>query len=260
MKKFLKKLILPLLHTIRKIISIIVYHTVPSSLQLNEIKGLLQQIRRVQSSSVWEYYKAEAIRDSYNHFKKYFSYSIFLPLDELREYSLNKALQNHKPGYYYLEFGVWKGTSINKFSEILKDIKIYGFDSFEGISEDWIGHRVQKGYLNLNGQIPRLNDNCVIVKGLIQNTLTKFISENKDIKINFVHIDTDTYSTTKFILQQIKPHLINGTIIIFDEFWSYAGWRMGEYKALIEVFKEEEYKFLVFAKRGSQVVIQYNKI
>ena len=94
MKKFLIKLILPLLHTIRKIISIIVYHTLPSSIQLNEIKGLLQP------SSVWEYYKAEAIRDSYNHFKKYFSYSIFLPLDELREYSLNKALQNHKPGYY----------------------------------------------------------------------------------------------------------------------------------------------------------------
>ena len=99
----------------------------------------------------------------------------------------------------------------------------------------------------------------MIVKGLIQNTLTKFISENKDIKINFVHIDTDTYSTTKFILQQIKPHLINGAIIIFDEFWSYAGWRVGEYKALIEVFKEEEYKFLAFSD-SMGAIIQYKKV
>ena len=74
-----------------------------------------------------------------------------------------------------------------------------------------------------------------------------------------MHIYTDTYSTTKFILQQIKPHLINGAIIIFDEFWSYAGWRMGEYKALIEVFKEEEYKFLVFGLDSLSVVIQYHK-
>ena len=54
--------------------------------------------------------------------------------------------------------------------------------------------------------------------------------------------------------------MINGAIIIFDELYDFPGWSVGEYKALIEVFKEEEYKFLAFAAKTGQAVIQYKKI
>ena len=37
-----------------------------------------------------------------------------------------------------------------------------------------------------------MNDNVVAVQGWIQDTLRKFLSE-KNPKVNFVHIDVDTY-------------------------------------------------------------------
>ena len=58
------------------------------------------------------------------------------------------------------------------------------------------------------------------------------------------------------ILEKIKPFLANRAIIIFDELYNFPGWDVGEYKALNEVFNENEYKFLSFAKNGQQAVIQ----
>tara|TARA_B100000686_G_scaffold143724_1_gene151259 strand:+ start:761 stop:1519 length:759 start_codon:yes stop_codon:yes gene_type:complete len=243
MKRLLKILILPILHLIRRIIFVIINHAIPDS-----------------HSTAFKYYKEDELRSSYNHFKKYFHDTIFLNQNKLRTYAINKAISNHKSSYYYIEFGVHTGYSSNLFSEILKDIKIYCFDSFEGLREDYLGTGLSKGMFNLNKKVPKLNDNCVPVIGWIQDTLPEFISENKDLKINFVHIDTDTYQTGIFILQQIKPYLINDSIIIFDQLFNFPGWSVGEYKALIEVFREEEYKFLAFAKdRSTSAVIKYKK-
>ena len=82
---------------------------------------------------------------------------------------------------------------LNQFSEMLEDIKIYGFDSFEGLKEDMVGGFPDnpRGRFDRNKQPPRLNNNCVPVVGWIQDTLPMFISETPDLKINFVHIDTD---------------------------------------------------------------------
>jgi hypothetical protein len=69
-------------------------------------------------------------------------------------------------------------------------------------------------------------------------------------------MDMDTYETTKFILTNIKPYISKNCIILFDEFYNFPGWDVGEYKALKEVFNDNEYKFLSFAKDGNQTTIQ----
>lgn len=42
------------------------------------------------------------------------------------------------------EFGVYKGNSINTFASMTTS-QIFGFDSFEGLQEDWGGMRARKG-------------------------------------------------------------------------------------------------------------------
>ncbi len=69
-------------------------------------------------------------------------------------------------------------------------------------------------------------------------------------------MDVDTYESSKFILETIKPNLVKGAIILFDELYNFEGWDVGEYKALREVFNDNEYKFLSFATDSSQVVIK----
>ena len=72
-------------------------------------------------------------------------------------------------------------------------------------------------------------------------------------------MDMDTYKTSKFILETIKPYLKDKAIICFDELYNFEGWKVGEFKALAEVFNEDEYTYKCFSNDGAQVVIEYLK-
>jgi len=246
MKNLFKIKIIKFLRLIKKILKILRQEAIPIS-------------RHHRNKKPYDRFVEDELEDCYNHFKKYFSEAVFLDKIPLREFALKRAIQNHKMDYNYLEFGVYVGTSINFFSKILKDKKIYGFDSFEGLNEDWVGTSDPKGMFNLNKKVPKLNKNCIPIVGLIQDTLPTFISENKNLKINFVHMDLDTYPSSKFVLNKIKPYLTDGAIILFDELYNVTGWKMSEYKALTEVFNENEYKYLAFSKNKYNVAIQYKK-
>jgi hypothetical protein len=196
----------------------------------------------------------EQIEKSFNTFKPFFLTSVFLDSKKYHKYIIEKAKENDvENNKYNLEFGVWIGTTINYFSKYVNTI--YGFDSFKGLKEDWTGTTFPKGTFNLNGKLPKLNKNVVPIIGWVQDTLCPFLEKNKP-KINFVHMDMDTYETTKFILTKIKPYLLKNSIIAFDELYNYPGWEVGEYKALKEAFNDNEYEFIAFSRDGPQVAIQ----
>ena len=174
----------------------------------------------------------------------------------IRKYAIEKSLLNDKEkNKFYLEFGVLKGDSANFFSEYVN--KLYAFDSFEGLREDFRGAGEPKGTYNLDKKIPKLNKNIEPIVGFIQDTLEDFLKKHNP-KINFAHMDMDTYESTKYALEKLKPYLIKDSIILFDELYNFQGWRNGEYKALQETFNENEYKFRAFSSRGARVVIQLN--
>ena len=154
---------------------------------------------------------------------------------------------------YFLEFGVHKGISINYFSKYVD--KIYGFDSFEGLSEDWLGFYRAKGAYNLNGKAPYLRKNVEIYIGLVQDTLEPFLDEHIP-QISFVHMDLDTYPSSKFVLEKIKPYLSKDSIILFDQLYNYSGWKNGEHRAVEEVFKSYEFEYLAFSSDGKRVCIK----
>ena len=223
---------------------------------LNKFKEYAYPTFRSPPDNAYDLYNKDQLINCYNHFKNIFKKSIFLDTKKIREYAIKKALENDpRLEKYYIEFGVYSGSSINYFSNFIKPKKIYGFDSFEGLKEDWLGTNVAKGTFNLNKKIPKLNKNVIPIVGWIQDTLENFLKEMNN-KINFVHIDVDTYETSKFVLEKIKPYLLKDSIILFDELYNFSGWDVGEYKSLIETFNDNEYKFLSFAKDGRQAVIQ----
>lgn len=208
----------------------------------------------------YQRFKEEEMDRCYNTFKAHFYNAVFLDQKELISYSIKEALENddEKSDFYYLEFGVGAGGSINFLSKLVEKKKkpIYGFDSFIGLKEDWKGHVFYpKGSLSQNSLIPKVRDNVTLISGWIQNTLPKFI-KNKNPKINFMHIDVDTYETTKFILNKTKNYLTDNCIIVFDDFYNFAGWSVGEYKGLIEEFTEDEYKYIAFSLNKGNAAIQ----
>ncbi len=229
---------------------------------LTSIKNILNIFKRYASPdysrppSIYKMFVEEETEKCFQHFKKKFKSSLFLETNKLREHAIKKAIENEGSGnQIYIEFGVFSGSSINQFSKLLGSKTIFGFDSFEGLKEDWIGTSVVKGTFDLKKKIPKLNKNVSPISGWIENTLPIFLREKKP-SIIFAHIDVDTYSTAKFILQNVKPYLAKNSILLFDELYNFPGWDEGEYRALRETFNENEYQFLTFALNGQQACIK----
>jgi len=195
--------------------------------------------------------------ECFKYFKKYFFNSVFLDTDDLRIHSIlmiEEKRNNEK--FLKLEFGVYKGYTANLFSKYCE--KLYAFDSFQGLLEDWTGTSGGKrGILDLKGNIPKLKSNVVTVKGWVQDTLEDFLKNNNK-KIAFIHMDLDTYLSSKYVLEKCKGIMCNDAVLLFDQFYNYPGWRTNEFKAFTEVFEEHEYTYKVFSKYGSQVAVQLN--
>jgi len=154
-----------------------------------------------------------------------------------------------------LEFGVYKGKSINHFARHFQKEQdnrmVYGFDSFQGFSEEWTGVEKRYGvsHFDLQGGERVVEENVKLIDGYIENTLPQFCAET-DETVAFIHIDTDTYSPAKTVLNLLKHRFKKGTIILFDELTGYPNWRSHEYAALIEELSPKDYEFIGFATNG----------
>jgi len=139
-------------------------------------------------------------------------------IPNINKYPLHYVFEDmkliHKPDTLWLEFGVASGRTINYISQFTTE-KVYGFDSFEGLSEKW-WLSFEKGAFNMNGTLPQVNENVELIKGWFNETLLPFIQlHNK--KISFIHMDTDLYSSTKYIFDIVKDYIDTDCIFVFDE-------------------------------------------
>lgn len=155
---------------------------------------------------------------------KYYVEKIKKEIPIIPKFPLHYVMEDLKPDKksndLWLEFGVGCGHSINYISKFTQDI-VYGFDSFEGLPEKW-RDGFDIGSLSMNKKPPIVNHNVMLIQGLFQDTLSDFLKSH-DGQISFIHLDADLYSSTKYVLDNIKDRLKNRTIIVFDELVNYPG-------------------------------------
>jgi len=152
----------------------------------------------------------------------------------------------------YLEFGVYQGDATRYWSRLLKNPEsmLHGFDSFEGLPEDWIEVKrvMGKGYFSTNGNLPAIDDPRVqFFKGWFSQTLEGYAVPPHEVMV--VNFDADLYSSTKTVLDHIGPHIVPGTYLYFDEFNCIQD----ELRAFREFTATSPYKFVV---RGSTWSLQ----
>ncbi len=180
--------------------------------------------------------------------------SIIQNIPNIKTYPLTYVFEHmklqHKPDTLWLEFGVASGRTINYISQFTKD-KVYGFDSFEGLPEKW-RNGFEKGAFNMNGNLPRVNNNVELIKGWFNETLIPFITTHNK-KISFLHLDADLYSSTKYILDVLKNYIDTDCVVVFDELVNYDDFDgdNGELKAFYEFISENNVDYEWIGMNGT---------
>lgn len=182
-----------------------------------------------------------------------------------------------------LEFGTRWGQNVALFSALRgiydpfnRHRKIVGFDTFTGFPEispkDGDSEMMLKGNLSLTKDYYEYLTKIMeyheqesplshtkkfeLIKGDASLEIIKFFQKHPETIVALAFFDFDIYKPTKKCLQAIKPHLIKGSILGFDELNDPDS--PGETLALEEVFglntiRLKRYKF---TSRASYFVVE----
>jgi len=153
-----------------------------------------------------------------------------------------------------MEFGVRFGATICQIASLV-DQEIHGFDSFEGLPEQW--HDEPKGTYSTKGVIPEVSDNVTLYAGWFEDTLPEFLKSHPG-PVRFMNIDCDIYSSTKTVIDLLADRIIPGSVIVFDEYIGNEHWREDEFKAFQESVTKYQwsYEYLCFSFFTKQVVVR----
>ncbi|MAH84082.1 MAG: hypothetical protein CBB68_07025 [Rhodospirillaceae bacterium TMED8] len=173
-----------------------------------------------------------------------------------REEVLDLAIQRMPTKGSILEFGVAGGDSI-RYIASKTHRTVHGFDSFRGLPEDWPGRHELRGHYSTEGHVPSVPSNVVLHEGWFEQTLPLFLEANPD-PAAMIHVDCDLYSATKTLLEALSDRLTKNTIIVFDEYFNFVGWRNHEFRAFQEFITDKHlnYRYLAWSYQQVMVIIE----
>jgi hypothetical protein len=201
-----------------------------------------------------------------------------LSLDDLRSlyylslmrtfYQSREARKTPLTSFSYYEFGVGWGYTLTRYIDALKAFchdkslnldgqRIILFDSFEGLPEkqgaeddhlNWykgsFAHTIDeiKELLRQANIETGPRSQVRFVKGVYEESLTPDLRQQlSDSPPDIITIDCDYYSSTRTVLNWLRPILRSGSLIYFDDLWSFDGSpNKGEIKAINEFNKHGE--------------------
>lgn len=153
--------------------------------------------------------------------------------------------------HVFFEFGCHSArtfsAAVNAANYLNTQFKFYAFDSFQGlpITENENTGIFQEGTFNTSKHefkkilkkktgysIPDQN----IIEGYYDSSLNESAHNQVPDTVGIVHIDVDLYSSTVLVLDFVKDKLVDGGVILFDDYYCFpfSSSRDGERKALYE--------------------------
>ena len=134
---------------------------------------------------------------------------------------------NKVPFGHIVEYGAYRGGSAIFMAYIAKqlypDMKVFALDSFEGMpptDKDVDAHNegdfANVDLADLKKRIATLKlDNLILVKGFFEDTNKKVMSQAG--KISLAHIDCDIAPAVKYSYEGVRPFMVDGGYIVFDD-------------------------------------------
>ena len=104
-----------------------------------------------------------------------------------------------------LDLGVYQGASTRTLAGIHPHKTIHGFDSFEGLPEDW-GHHGKGSFGEVKGALPNVPDNVKLHKGWFDDTLPGWLAQHNEQPISLLRVDCDLYLSLIHISEPTRPY------------------------------------------------------
>ena len=144
-----------------------------------------------------------------------------------------------------LEFGVYKGTSLIQFLscreyyENFESRSIVGFDAFGKFPSNGLkkidsdqsfpkqhdedsGYGISKSDLDIFLKTKNFS-NYTLIRGDILKTLPDYLKNNPEKRFSLIHIDVDVYEPTKHILENTWEKIVEGGVLILDDYGTVEG-------------------------------------
>jgi hypothetical protein len=168
--------------------------------------------------------------------------------------TLANALSLAPDGGMALEFGVASGNTLRVIAKARGGKDVFGFDWFQGLPEDWINGMPAGSFARAD--LPEV-PGAELVVGLFADSLPGFLSTHPG-HVDFLHVDGDLYSSAKTVLDLVGPRLRPGSIVHFDEFFNYPGWKQHEHKAWLEYVDRTgvEFEYVAYTYADNQVTVR----
>ncbi len=180
---------------------------------------------------------------------------LFPSREQVWDYALSKVAIDG----LFAEFGVHTGGSINHIAAAVRDktSTVYGFDSFEGLKEDWRGTWYRAGHFDLGGKPPEVLANVTLIKGWFDETVPRFLADHPDRPFAFIHLDADTFESTTLVLSLLERRIVKGTVIVFDEYLGFPNWQNGELLAWRNFVQRLglRYRYLAFSNTPAAIEV-----
>jgi hypothetical protein len=173
---------------------------------------------------------------------------------EALEKAFQKVMQRgpSEAGDYY-EFGIYRGYAFWKAQQIcnrlgLHDTSFYGFDSFAGLPSvdgiDQTNNQFFEGQFACSKEdvVRHLSKNgvdwskTVLVEGYFDQSLTGELKQKYPFKkVAVALVDCDLYSSTKDVLTWSLDLFDDGSILLFDDWYSFGNDpALGQQRAFLE--------------------------
>jgi len=168
---------------------------------------------------------------------------------------LERSLKAAPAAGVVAEFGVYHGLSLRRLARHVAS-PIHGFDSFDGLPEDWKPGE-PKGSYSTHGRVPEMPEHVRLHRGWFEDTLPGFVAAQHE-KLRFVHVDCDLYSSTCTVLEGLRPLLQTGTVLLFDEYLGYEGFEQHEFRAWQEFTGRHgiRYEYIAFELIAKQAAVR----
>lgn len=172
-----------------------------------------------------------------------------------REDVMHEAFKLAPETGFVCELGVYRGQSLNEIARHYSSENVHGFDTFSGLPEFW-RDGFPEGAFDVSSEKLKFEKNCKLYKGLFEESLPEFLKQVQG-PAKLIHVDCDLYSSSISALRLLAPRIKSGTVIVFDEYFNYPGWKAHEHKAFREFLDMTGFgcKYIAYNKVGQQVAV-----